>query len=34
MDVGPHAGGCLIWAYLIALGAAVSAILLFHWMVG
>ncbi len=29
MNVGPHAGGCLIWAYLILIGGAVLAIYLF-----
>ncbi len=27
MDVGPHGGGCLIWAYLILLVLGVIAIL-------
>lgn len=26
MNVGPHAGGCLIWAYLILAVLAVTAI--------
>lgn len=29
MNVGPHAGGCLIWAYLILIGAAVAAVYFF-----